>query len=219
MCFSSIIRIHQVFTFICDSLILFLRLHKWRVGDLGLRTTTTISSACTSLGRPVQTQIETNLWQHSNPNRQHRMRRRQRDTDHSVFPPNTEGNEEQCSVISDKLPPPWDWLLNGRLSGLISINVWWTLQNQRHTALRCINTHAVWHDNKRLKKQRRYYLPSCPPGIMFLDSDMSQRLEYVHYCFKNPNTMERDWITKMRLGRDEWSTVCRMNHEVHFRLL
>lgn len=37
-----------------------------------------------------------------------------------------------------------------------------------------------------------------------LDSDMSQRLECVRYCFKI-STIEEDWITKMRLGRDEWS--------------
>lgn len=39
---------------------------------------------------------------------------------------------------------------------------------------------------------------------MFLDSDTSQHLEYVRYCSKII-TIEEDWITKMRLVRDEWS--------------
>lgn len=83
--------------------------------------------------------------------------------------------------------------------------------------LHCINTHTVWHDNKQLKKQRHYYLPSCHPEDNVLDGDMSQRLEYVLYCIKI-NTIER--IELQRCGWVEMNGAdCGwMNHEVHFRL-
>lgn len=52
--------------------------------------------------------------------------------------------------------------------------------------LHCINTHAclAWQQMTQENKDTSVHHPAPAEGNVFLDSDTSRRLEYVHYCFK-----------------------------------
>ena len=67
-----------------------------------------------------------------------------------------------------------------------------------HQHPRCL----AWQQTTQETKTRLSAV--LPSEDNVVDSEMSRGLEHVRYCFKI-DTIEEDWITKMRLGRDEWS--------------
>lgn len=83
-----------------------------------------------------------------------------------------------------------------------------SLKPQTHgePPLHSINTHSLARQQTSQETKTRRLSDILPTVDNVFDSDMSQRLEYVHHCFKF-STIEEAWITKMWLGRDEWSRL------------